>query len=391
MITSNAALKKILANCKSLQKILIPLAKSLNHVLAQDITTPLDFPPFSKSAMDGYAIAKGDMGTEFQVVGEIAAGQTCSQKIRKGTAVKIMTGAMIPANTGRVIMKEHVAELGADQIKIIKNNPKSNICQQGEDIKKGTRLYTKGEIITPITLANIAFTGQRKFYVYQQPKLGIIVTGSELLGPSQKYQQGKIYDSNGPLLTSLLNKFGFTKNTARRAKDSFSSLQKTFERVLKNHDTVFFTGGVSVGEYDFIYDLLMEMGCQIHFNQVSIQPGKPLTFATYKGKPIFCFPGNPVSVFTTFYLFALPGLYKMMGHDFQHQICEYKLGKIFERNRAERELYFPIKYVGQDIVEPIKHMGSGDLYSLSKAQGLMVVPIGKKALDKGSTVKTIRL
>ncbi|MFH1874510.1 MAG: molybdopterin molybdotransferase MoeA [Pseudomonadota bacterium] len=391
MITSNKALELILKNIKQLLTTNTTLAKSLNHVLAQDITTPLDFPPFSKSAMDGYAIAKGDTSAEFKVVGEVAAGQIYLKKISKGTAIKIMTGAMIPPNTGQVIMKEHARELEEDQIKVTKNTSKDNICYQGEDIKKGSKLFSKGELITPVMLSNISFTGQKNIKVYEQPRVGIIVTGSELLGPGQKYQAGKIYDSNGPLLTSLLDKLGFTKNTARRAKDSFSALQKTFERVLKNHDVVFFTGGVSVGEYDFIYDLLKEMGCQIHFNQVSIQPGKPLTFATYKDKPIFCFPGNPVSVFTCFYLFALPGLYKMMGYNFRHQICEHKLSTTFERSRTERELYYPVKYVEQNKVEPIKHMGSGDLYSLSKAQGLMIVPIGKKTIYKDSIIKIIRL
>jgi molybdopterin molybdotransferase len=259
MIKSDQALKIILKNTKRLPKVQADLSHTLGHVLADDIISPIDFPPFSKSAMDGYALAKGDQSPDYRIVGEVAAGETYKKKIQKGTAVKIMTGAMIPPNTGQVVMKEHVRTISDNRIKIQKFSAKSNICRQGEDLRKGGKLYAAGDITTPVILSGLSFAGLKKINVIRQPSIGIMITGSELLRNGAKYQIGKIYDSNGPLLKSLLTQLGLTTITARRVKDSLALLKKNFRELLNKHDALFLTGGVSVGEYDYIYQLLQEL------------------------------------------------------------------------------------------------------------------------------------
>ncbi|PIU54987.1 MAG: hypothetical protein COS89_08575 [Deltaproteobacteria bacterium CG07_land_8_20_14_0_80_38_7] len=389
MISSKDALQIIMKKIRTFPVVKVSTHDSLNYVLARDLYSPLNIPPFNKSAMDGYVMAKGDKGSEFKVVGEIAAGQVYKKRILKGTVVKVMTGAAIPVNAEKVIMKEHVKHIGQDRIVIIKKDSRNNICIKGEDLKKGSRLFSKGENITSLILANIAAAGIDKVNVYKKPDIGIMRTGSELLELGEKYKDGKIYNSNGPLLKSLLSAYGVGKITLKTVKDSIPVLKQVFAGLIKNNDVVFITGGVSVGDYDYVNCLLDEMGCKISFNKVSIQPGKPFTFATYKQKLIFAFPGNPVSVFTTYYFFALPALYKMSGVDFSFTTSTCVFRGTFKRRRCDRELYLPVKFSGNKEVGAVKYNGSGDLFALSRADGFMVVPIGKKNIKNGEKVKII--
>lgn len=391
MIEREIALRKVLGNVKCLPAKRMSVGASLGHVLAKSVTAPLDLPPFDKSAMDGFAIAAGDAGGEFEIVGEVAAGQSFKGRVKPGCAVRIMTGAMLPAGSDRVIMKEHVESVGKGRIRISVEDERINVCSRGEDVRKGETLYHAGEFVTPIVLANLASSGVSCVSVYRKPRVGILSTGSELLRIGQKPKRGKIYNSNGPLLRSLLRSMDLEVVGEKMAGDRLPTLKKAFSTLLAKSDVVFATGGVSVGEYDLVAEVLEGVGCKIHFDRVAVQPGKPFTFATRGKKPIFAFPGNPVSVFASFFLFAVPALYIMMGIDYEHRVLEGTFKGDFERRRTERELYLPVRFTEGGRIESVGYHGSGHLYALSLADGLMVVPVGKCEVRDGETVSVLEL
>lgn len=391
MIGREDAQARVMRNVKRLAARRMPTEEALGCVLARDLAAPFDLPPFDRSTMDGFAIATGDRGSEFEIIGESVAGRAYRGKVKPGSAVRVMTGAMVPAGAGQVVMKEHVEHVSRDRMRISVEDERTNIYRRGEDIRKGERLHSAGEMITPVVLANLAASGIGALSVYPKPGVGILVTGSELLKLGQRYKVGKIYNSNGPLLRSLLTSMGICDVSERMAGDSISALGRALSALLAKSDAVFVTGGVSVGEYDLVADALKKVGCKIHFDRVAVQPGKPFTFATRGKKPIFAFPGNPVSVFVSYFLYAIPALYRMMGIDYEHPVLECKFKEEFARRRTERELYLPVRFMGDGRVETVGYHGSGHLHALSLADGLMVVPVGKGEVENKERVKVLKL
>jgi molybdopterin molybdotransferase len=391
MIESRVASKIVLNNVKRLPSMRAAVRGALGHVLAKDIKAPFDQPPFNRSAMDGYAIARGDEGSEFEVVGEVLAGDDYRQRIRCGTAVKIMTGAKIPTGTGKVLMKEHVELIAKNRIRIAMADDRKNIRIKGESIKKGKGLFSSGQFVTPTVLANIASTGIGSICVYRKPSVGVIITGNELQKPGNKLRAGKIYDSNGPLIHSLLALHGFDVGMELSARDDRRVLTRSLRRLLNKCDAVFVSGGISVGDYDLVYETMRRLGAKVLVKGVAIQPGKPFTFAVCGGKPIFAFPGNPVSIFVTYLLFAMPALYKMMGAEFCYAKTLKSLSGEFKRKRVGREMYVPVTFVGDDRIKPLEYHGSGDLYALGKADGFMIIPAGKTEIKDGEKIETMRI
>jgi len=391
MTKKQDALDIVLKNIKRLSSQKLSVECAIGHVLAKSITVPRDLPPFNRSAMDGYAIALGDDGVEFKVKGEVCAGQVYKGRIRPGIAVKVMTGAQLPTGTAKVLMKEHVEETMPGHIRISIDDDRVNVRYKGEELRKGDKLFSAGQIISPVVLANIASLGIGNISVYQKPTAGILVTGNELLKPGSRYEPGKIYNSNGPMLRTLLAQRGVDVALELSAKDTRAALKNAFNKLLKKSDVILISGGISVGDYDLVYETMKECGAKIHVSRIAIQPGKPFTFAKYKNKSIFALPGNPVSVFVTYNLFAVPALYRMMGMDFEHSIETRTFKGRFERDRTERELYLPVIFDGNDCVRSAKYQGSGDLYTLSQADSLMIVPIGKGNVKDGERVKVMSL
>jgi len=372
----------------------VPLSQALGGVLAKNLISKLDFPPFDKSAMDGYAVAAGTdsrVGSELRIVGVARAGDVYPHPLGKGEAVRIMTGALVPRHTERVIMQEKVILLSSTTIRIIHAETKNNIAYKGESLKKGQLLYAKGQILSPVVTANIASAGIDAVSVYSPPSVGILVTGSELLSAGAPYQPGKIYNSNGPLLQGLLAQAGISNVSCRIVRDAPMVLQKQIHALLEKSDIVFITGGVSVGDYDFVSAALTHCGAKIHFNQVAVQPGKPFTFATLGKKLIFAFPGNPVSVYTSYVLFARPILAHLKGLPKEKPSRPAKLDTPYQRRSADREQYVPVRFTSPHSVGVIPYHGSGDLFALGKADGLLKVPVGQKEIKAGATVRALTL
>ncbi|MFC1770304.1 molybdopterin molybdotransferase MoeA [Candidatus Margulisiibacteriota bacterium] len=346
----------------------------LDYVLAEDLVSKLDLPPFDKSAMDGYAVADNESADELEVIETVQAGQLPKNKIIAGKSIKIMTGAPIPKNTGKVIMKENVQALDSSNIKIINRSHKTNICYKGEDVKKGQIIYRQGKTINPIALANIISSGISKVKVYRKPSVGIIVTGDELLEPGSTYTAGKIYNSNGPLLQNVLLKNGINEVNSYMADDNIKGLSSTLKTALAENDLVVMTGGISVGEFDFTKTVLEQIGAKEIFHKIDIKPGKPVAFFKYQDKPIFALPGNPVSVYLSFYLFVLPAIHRMRNFLPEFEIIKTQLKKdIHIKKPSSREHFLPVIFDGEHIDFPEYH-GSGHLFALDECNAFLVVP-----------------
>jgi len=392
MIDSQTASQIIQSNVITLPTQLMTTRNTLNHILAQPIHTSIPFPPFDRSAMDGYVVSQGDdTGDDFpsyEIIGEIKAGDCIAKEIPAGKTYRIMTGAMVPPNAAKVIMKENVSDNG-DHITVDKQDTAAHIRFQGEDLPKDSVLYTAGQRVTPAILANITAAGLNEVEVYHQPRVGILITGSELLECGTPYESGKIYNSNGPLLQALLARDGIHTVEEIHGVDSFYDLKDAFEKLLNCSDVVFVSGGISVGDYDFVEQILVETHCQVHFNKVATKPGKPFTFATHDTTPIFALPGNPGAVFLDYLLFARPALFQMQGLTVSLRQQVYKLSTPYQRRHAKREEYVPIRFIHNKEIEIVPYHGSGDLYGLSQADGLMVVPVGVTEIKEREPVVVV--
>ena len=393
MINVSNAIDTVLATINTASPLELSIQDALGHILAQDITATLAQPPFSKSAMDGFVLGQEDeAGYEnksYEVIGTIKAGDATTELIPAGKTYKIMTGAMVPANASRVVMKENVEWLDGSHIKITLAQDITHIRLLGEELEAGSTLYLKGQEINSVVLANIASVGINSVLVYPKPKVGILLTGSELIECGQPYQPGKIYNSNGPLLQALLTESGVVTANIILGADELDALNKSFKEIINTCDALFISGGISVGDYDYVEQMLKDTGCTIHFNKVAIKPGKPFTFASYQDKPIFALPGNPVSALLCFQLFALPALALMQGRSPKTKYRTYTLNNGYTRKKADLTHFVPVKKVSKHHVETLSFQGSSDLYSLSLASGFMIIPEGILEISSGEQVEVL--
>lgn len=362
----------------------VPIGQTLNRVLAQDIVSMINMPPFHKSAMDGYAFNSNDTSAKFQVVETIPAGAVPAKEIKNGQCAKIMTGAMVPGGADRVIKRElTVEENGFMRITREENN--RNICLKGEDVKVGDVVLNQGVRIRPSEVGVIASMGLSKIKVYRRPEVGIIATGSELVQPGRSVEKGKIYDSNSFSLAAQVEHMGVILARRGFVEDSRETIRSAVKELLETCDMVLVSGGVSAGEFDYVPGVLQELGVRLHFEKVAIKPGKPTVFGTRKEKIIFGVPGNPVSTFVIFEIFIKPLLFRMMGHKYHPDMFQGILKEDFRRRRVERTAFFPAHY--QDgFVEVLQYHGSAHIHALSRANGLICIQKGSREIKAGSDV-----
>jgi molybdopterin molybdotransferase len=366
-----------------------PIQECLGYVLAKDISSKLDSPPFDKSAMDGYAVCLNEASAELTVIDVVQAGQIPTIKVQEGTAVKIMTGAPIPKGAGKVVMKEDVEAVSEEKIIVNQYHKNSNICIKGEDIKSGHVIYKDGQQITAVVAANIVSSGISKVMVYKKPSVGIIVTGSELLEVGASYEDGKIYNSNGTLLKSVLEINGIEEIEVFVVKDEEDKLTSTIRSAIEEKDLVLITGGISVGDYDYTKSALISIGAETVFHKVSVKPGKPVGFFNYKNKPIYALPGNPVSVFLSYYIYVLPTIRKMQGLSPERKFRRMALKNVYERKKDDREQFVPVEIDLNGNIEMCEYNGSAHIYALSNCNGFLVLPKGKKKIEAGESAEIL--
>lgn len=298
----------------------VPLDQAYGRVLKEPIIAKHDVPPFDRSPYDGFAIraedskgASGENRIHFQVIDEIGAGHLAKRGIEKGEAVRIMTGAPIPENADAVVMLEQTIEQ-EDTFSLRKPfDTGENIAVQGEDAKEGKVLIEAGALIHPGTIALLATFGYAEVEVAKKPVVGILATGTELLQVHEELTPGKIRNSNGPMIAAQLSRMDIEYKSYGLLGDNLDACMEMVEKALAETDVLITTGGVSVGDYDYLPVIYEKLGAEVLFNKVAMRPGSVTTVATLGSHLLFGLSGNPSACFTGFELFTRPALLKMMG------------------------------------------------------------------------------
>lgn len=358
---------------------------SLGRVLAGDIISDMDMPPFDKTAVDGYACRKEDLGTEMLVIETISAGVIGKKEVGPGECSKIMTGAAVPGGADFVFMVEDASEQDGN-VRYNGKSSKDNIARKAEDISAGDIVLKRNRIIRPQDIAVMATVGATNVSVYRKPKVGIISTGNELVEPSEVPGPGQIRNSNAYQLIAQVIRTGAEALYFGIAKDSEEITFDVVARAIDACDIVLLTGGVSMGDFDFVPKVLQLAGVEIVFDRVAVQPGKPTTFGIHKSGLVFGLPGNPVSSFVQFELFVRPLIARSMNSNWVPEETAYQLASDYRRKRGERLAFVPVVLNDQKTVEPVDYHGSAHINALPNATGLMRVPIGITEINKGEEV-----
>lgn len=316
MISVEQAKSLIAAYTAPLSTVRVEVANSAGHVLAEDVLSPIDMPPFPQSAMDGYALGIGSKtaGAEFKLIGEVAAGNSVHYKLKAGECVRIFTGAAVPESATAVVQQEWIERDGDAIILQREVAEMMHIRPQGEQMKTNEVALEKGTLITPGTIGFLNMLGITSVNVYAKPKTTILITGNELVDPGSELNHGQIYESNSQMLSSALHREG-TDAESHRISDSLNETIETIGKALETNDLIIITGGISVGDHDHVGTALAELGVKQVFYKVAQKPGKPLFFGTKDGKAIFALPGNPAASLTCFYEYVLPVLRKFYGRN----------------------------------------------------------------------------
>ncbi len=370
----------------------IPYQESLGYVLAQDVYSDVDMPSFNKSAMDGYACRKEDLGQPLEVIEMIPAGQPPTLPVRKGQCSKIMTGAEVPSGADTVIMVEYTKEIDGNKILFTGSKTSTNICLAGEDLQQGTHVLKNGTFLKPQHIAMLAAVGTTQPEVYKKPSLGVISTGSELVEAHDKPGKAKIRNSNGPQIVAQAKALGLETYYYGIAPDKKEETLEFIYKSASENDITIISGGVSVGDFDFVPWAIQKAGFHVHFNKIAVKPGMHTTFATKKdvvlGKTsyIIGLPGNPVSSFIQFEIFTKEIIFKLMGAKQNKIIIPLKMSEGFSREKTTREELIPIILTPENKVECVPYHGSAHIHAYHEAYGVISIAMGKSEIKKGEVV-----
>jgi len=386
MIKFEEALEIVEKSAFRIETERVDFAESLNRVLAEDVKSDMEMPPFNKSAVDGYACKKADLSNEMEVIEVIPAGKEPQKTVGKNQCSKIMTGAPMPEGAEVIIMVEDVKEMPGNKIRYLKENVKDNVCYKGEDIKEGEIVIKKGTLIKPQHIAVMATAGCVNPKVYRQVKITVISTGDELVEPDIKPALSQIRNSNAYQLLSQIKNIGAIPNYTGIALDTEESTRQMMKKAFEDNDIILLSGGVSMGDYDYVPQILNELGVKLFFKSIAVQPGRPTVFGTRDKQFIFGLPGNPVSSFVQFELLVKPLIYKLSGFDYKPKKIKLPMGKEYSRNQSTRLSWLPVQIGNNGEIFPMDYHGSAHINSLTEADGMISVAIGKTELKKGDLV-----
>ncbi len=374
MITFDEAYEIVMGKTVACGTETVPLERSLGRILAQDVLSDMDMPPFNKSAMDGYACRRRDLQNVLAVVENIPAGTVPRKTLGENECAKVMTGSMVPEGADCVIMVEHTDAVSGTTIRYLKESTKSNICRKGEDIKAGDRVLAKGERIQPQHIALLATVGCTHPLVAMRPRVGVISTGTELVEPSEKATGPNIRNSNGWQLAAQAEAMGCIATNYGIAEDAEDALDAVIKRALSENDVLILSGGVSKGDFDLVPGVLESNGIELLFTEVAIKPGRPSTFGIGDRVRVFALPGNPVSTFMQFKLMVRPFLFNMMGHRETPRVVRARLARALRLNPADRIAVVPVRFAAADRVEPIEYHGSAHIDAMCRTEGFLLCP-----------------
>src|SRR5687768_5993613 len=399
MIPVSEAIRIVLDHTPQLDAESVPLSEALGRVLAEDIVADCDLPPFDRAQMDGYAVRAADTSkvpARLRVVGESAAGSGWHKEMYAGEAVRIMTGAPVPAGADAVQKVEVTRELNdgaiVDILEVVEQG--RSIVRRAQEIKAGQTVLSAGEAITAEMIATLASFGYAEIKVGRRPRVAVMATGSELVDVDKKPGQDQIRDSNNYTIAAYAALAGAEVERLPLAGDNRQQLKRQMAEAASNSDVLITSGGVSMGVYDFTKAALVDSGAEIFFERVALRPGKPTVFGRLGETLMFGLPGNPVSVSVTFHLFVRTALRAMQGaKECAKSETAVLLRKV--KGTSERASYLPARLLTSDrgsvIAEPLKWGGSSDFVAFARATALIIVPQGVAAIDEGSHVKIIRL
>jgi molybdopterin molybdotransferase len=393
------AIAIIIANCSSVETEKIPLTQSLGRILAEDIIADSDLPPFDRSQMDGYAVRAADTQSapvRLRIVGESAAGRGWHNQLDRGQALRIMTGAPVPAGADAVQQVEKTREVENDVEVLEAVTMGRSIVKQGSETRKGETVLQRGEQISAAAVAVLASFGYAEVLASRQPRVAILATGSELVSVDQEPGEDQIRDSNNYSISAYSQLAGAVVTRRALSNDNPDVLSSAIIAAAEEADVIITSGGVSVGAYDFTKAVLRKMAGQIFFERVALRPGKPTVFAKLSnGSLMFGLPGNPVSVSVTFNLFVRTALLAMQGA--RELLLKANTAKLDHdvKGSSDRESYLPATlYTDEEgvlIAKPLKWGGSSDFVGFARATALIVIPEGVGSVPAGSKLKVLRL
>lgn len=407
MLDVDSALDLVLRAFSPLAPVELPLLDARGQVLAEDAIASDSVPPFRNSAMDGFAVRCADIAgatwerpVTLPVVAHVAAGDERAPQLPGRSAIRIMTGALLPAGADAVVRFEETSEgrnaeaTTRDEVEVFRpTRPQDNVREAGEDIAAGTVVARAGTTLTPPLIGQLASVGRDMVRVHRRPRVAILSTGNEVVLPGQILTPGKIRDSNTYVLAAATRQWGAEATLLGIARDSVGDIEDSLERA-RDADLIVTSGGVSLGDFDFVKDVLQARG-EIQVWQVRMKPGKPLAFGTVDGTPLIGVPGNPVAAAVSFTIFGRPAIRRMLGkRDLCLRSMRVRSGVSID-NRGFRRHYARVRLERRPGELPVAHVvgdqGAGILSSLALAEALVVIPEHIEAVAPGDELDALEL
>jgi molybdopterin molybdotransferase len=422
MIELQEALQIVLDRARTLGTERVELREALGRILAQDVASDMDLPPFDKATMDGYACRRADLGNALTVIETIPAGAVPVKAVGPNQCAKIMTGAAVPQGADCVVMIEQTEQLTPPEvlargegvpplrreamIRFTGEQTPDNIFRRAQDVQVGQVVLRKGSRIGPQHVAVLASVGCVQPLVTKRPRVGIVASGDELVAPAARPGPAQIRNSNGSQLTAQFAALGLSVRDYGIVKDVAGDIDAVVKRALVENDVVIISAGVSVGDFDLVPAVLRQNQVRLLFEKIAVKPGKPTVFGVCErardvsrpsrprfegGTPsthVYCFglPGNPVSTFVVFELLVKPFLYKLMGHDYLPMHVQMRLEQTLTREDTDRQSWNPVRITSEATVEPVQYHGSAHLAALCEAGGLVPMEMGVASLGQGTPV-----
>lgn len=390
MISVEEALKIIenSVQCSTKHEIR-PVVDALNYVLSEDVISPIDMPPFRQSSMDGYAVKLHD-SLIYKVVDEVKAGDNKQPQLAAGEAVRIFTGAPVPDAANAVVIQEHIQtkddKITADR----KINLQANIRPLGEQISKYEIALSKGTKLTPAGIGFLTTLGVRNVKVYCWPKVCIVVTGSELVSPGEELLFGQIYESNSAMLEAELRRQGYLNVKIKKVPDNYEQTLDVLQAVIEEFDLVLLSGGISVGDHDYVRDAVHELDIEQLFYKVRQKPGKPLYFGKFKETIVFALPGNPASAMSCFYIYVYKALQILIGNNKSDLMRIRAISKSDFTRKGDRAQFLKAFYDDMH-VEILYGQQSSMLHTYSMANSMVYVSLEMDEIKVGDTVELVLL
>ncbi len=397
MIPVEEAQERVLAEVQPLETEEVLFLEAHGRVLREDVLATYDVPQKDNTAMDGYAVRASDIAAApvtLRVIEDLPAGTVATQRIEPGTAIRIMTGALLPDGADTVAHVE-ITDAGSETVRVLSALKRGvNIRKRGEDMHAGDIVLRSGQPLHAAEIGVLASVQKARIRVGRRPSVAILSTGDEIVDVNEAVTLGKVVNSNSYSLAALVREAGAIPRRIGIVPDNLDATIAAIESALQS-DFVISSGGVSVGAYDFVKDALDALGGETKFWQVAMKPGKPVVLSRVRGRLYFGLPGNPVSCMVSFHLFIAPAIRKAMGQtaNLLPPIVETHVAATL-KSRGDRRSYMRVRVVAENgrlVAHPMVAQGSGVSTSMVQANGLVIVESGVTVVDAGSSVPTVLL